>query len=56
MYSNIKSCGLHGIDGYVADVETYISSGIPAFDIVGLGDTAIRESRERVRAAKKFRI
>lgn len=53
MYSKIKSCGLLGIDGYVVDVETYISSGIPVFDIVGLGDTTIRESRERVRAAIK---
>jgi len=53
MYSNIKSCGLLGIDGYVVDVETYISSGIPSFDIVGLGDATIRESRERVRAAIK---
>ncbi len=53
MYSKIRSCGLLGIDGYIADVETYISSGIPAFDIVGLGDATIRESRERVRAAIK---
>jgi magnesium chelatase family protein len=53
MYSKIKSCGLLGIDGYIVEVETDISSGIPAFDIVGLGDTAIRESRERVRSAIK---
>lgn len=53
MYSRLKSCGLLGIDGYIVDVETDISSGIPAFDIVGLGDTAIRESRERVRSAIK---
>jgi magnesium chelatase family protein len=53
MYSKIKSCSLLGIDGYIAEVETDISSGIPAFDIVGLGDTAIREARERVRSAIK---
>ncbi|NLK85950.1 MAG: YifB family Mg chelatase-like AAA ATPase [Clostridiaceae bacterium] len=53
MYSKIKSCGLMGIDGYIVEVETDISSGIPAFDIVGLGDTAIREARERVRSAIK---
>lgn len=53
MYSKLKSCGLLGIDGYIVDVETDISSGIPAFDIVGLGDAAIRESRERVRSAIK---
>ncbi len=53
MYSKIKSCGLLGIDGYIVEVETDIGSGIPAFDIVGLGDTAIREARERVRSAIK---
>ena len=53
MYSKLKSCGLLGIDGYIVDVETDISSGIPVFDIVGLGDTAIREARERVRSAIK---
>lgn len=51
MLSKIKSCGLMGIDGRLVEVETDISNGIPAFDIVGLGDTAIRESRERVRSA-----
>lgn len=53
MYSKLKSCGLLGIDGYVVDVETDISSGIPVFDLVGLGDAAIREARERVRSAIK---
>lgn len=42
-----------GIDGYVVDVEIDISNGLPAFDIVGLGDTEIKESRDRVRAAIK---
>jgi magnesium chelatase family protein len=53
MYSKIASCGVLGIDGYIAEVETDISSGIPSFDIVGLGDAAIRESRDRVRSALK---
>lgn len=53
MYSRIISCGLLGIDGCPVGVETDISSGIPAFDIVGLGDAAIREARERVRSAIK---
>jgi len=53
MYSRIKSCGLLGIDGYITEVETDINNGIPAFEIVGLGDTAIREARERVRSAIK---
>lgn len=51
MLSKIKSCTFMGIDGCVVEVETDISNGIPAFEIVGLGDTAIRESKERVRAA-----
>ena len=53
MLSKIKSAGLLGIDGYVVEVETDISRGIPAFDIVGLGDAAVKESKERVRAAIK---
>ncbi|MGI6669489.1 MAG: YifB family Mg chelatase-like AAA ATPase [Acetivibrionales bacterium] len=53
MYSKIASCGILGIDGYIAEVETDIGSGIPSFDIVGLGDAAIRESRDRVRSAVK---
>lgn len=53
MVSKINSCALMGIDGRIVSVETDISNGIPTFDIVGLGDTAVRESRERVRAAIK---
>jgi magnesium chelatase family protein len=53
MLSKIKSCGLIGIDGYIVEVETDISNGIPAFEIVGLGDAAVKESKERVRAAIK---
>ena len=53
MISKIKSCGLFGIDGYIVDVETDVSKGLPAFDVVGLPDTAVKESRERVRAAIK---
>lgn len=53
MLSKIKSCSLIGIDGYVVEVETDISSGIPAFEIVGLGDVAVKESKERVRSAIK---
>jgi magnesium chelatase family protein len=53
MVSKVNSCVLMGIDGCIVEVETDISNGIPNFDIVGLGDTAVRESRERVRAAVK---
>mgnify|MGYP005841601379 CR=1 FL=1 len=53
MLSNVKSCGLSGIDGYVVTVETDMGNGLPAFEIVGLADTAVRESKERVRSAIK---
>lgn len=53
LLAKIKSAGLFGIEGYPIDVEVDISNGLPAFDIVGLPDTAVKESRERVRAAIK---
>ena len=45
--------GLQGIGGYEVLLEVYISNGLPAFDVVGLPDAAVREARERVRAAIK---
>lgn len=53
MFSQITSMGIQGIDGYEVTVECYITNGLPGFDIVGLPDTAVKESRERVRAAIK---
>ena len=53
MLAKVRSAGLFGIDGYIIEVEVDISSGLPFFDIVGLPDTAVKESRERVRAAIK---
>ena len=53
MISRVESLGLDGINGYPVLVECFISNGLPAFDIVGLPDTAVKESRERVRAAIK---
>lgn len=53
MFSELKSVGLFGIDSYMIEVEADVSSGLPAFDIVGLPDTAVKESRDRVRAAVK---
>ena len=49
----MKSCGLAGIEGFIIDVEVDLSSGLPAFDIVGLPDAGVKESRERVKAAIK---
>lgn len=51
MYSKVKSFGLHGIEGYLIDVEVDVSNGLPNFDIVGLADTSIKESKERVKNA-----
>ena len=45
--------GLQGIGGYQVLLEVYISNGLPAFDVVGLPDAAVKEARERVRAAIK---
>lgn len=53
MIFKVKSCSLYGISGYIVDVEIDLSNGLPGFDIVGLPDAAVKESRERVRAAIK---
>ena len=53
MYADVKSFGVDGIGGYPVTVEVNISGGLPGFEIVGLPDAAVKESRERVRAAIK---
>ncbi|MFT9497719.1 YifB family Mg chelatase-like AAA ATPase [Anaerosolibacter sp.] len=53
MLSRIFSCVLNGLDGSTTDVEVDISNGLPALNIVGLPDTAVKESKERIRAAIK---
>ena len=53
MLSIVKTMSLHGLDGYLINVEVDISSGIPSWDIVGLPDTSVKESKERVRTAIK---
>lgn len=53
MVSSVRSLGLNGIKGFEVSVECSLSNGLPAFDIVGLPDAAVREARERVRAACK---
>ena len=51
--SIVKSIVLQGLDGILINVETDISSGMPCWDVVGLPDTNIKESKERVRTAIK---
>ncbi len=53
LFSRLKSVGLFGIESYMIEVEADVSTGLPAFDIVGLPDTVVKESRDRVRAAVK---
>ncbi|MCL2234341.1 MAG: YifB family Mg chelatase-like AAA ATPase [Firmicutes bacterium] len=53
MLSIIKSFALNGIDGHEVKVEVDIHSGLPGFEITGLGDKAVKESKERVKSAIK---
>ncbi len=55
MLAIVRSCAVVGLDGTIIEVETDFNprAAIPAFTIVGLPDSAVRESRERVRAAIK---
>ena len=53
MVSRVRSLGLQGIGGYEVGVECFLSNGLPSFDVVGLPDAAVKESRDRVRAAIK---
>ena len=53
MICSIRTLGISGIRGSSILAECYISSGLPGFDIVGLPDAAVKEARERVRAAAK---
>lgn len=53
MYAKVKSLGVFGLDAFGVTVECDISSGLPRFDLVGLPDAVVKESRERVRASVK---
>ena len=53
MIAKINGFALLGLDGVPIEVEVDINNGLPAFDVVGLADTAVKESKERVRSAIK---
>ena len=53
MICSVRTMNITGIRGSKVTVECYISNGLPSFDIVGLPDAAVKEARERVRAAAK---
>lgn len=53
MLSRVHTCALFGIDSFIIDVESDVSAGLASFEIVGLGDTAVKESKERIKASIK---
>ncbi len=53
MIANVKTISLNGIDGNLVEVQTDITGGLPTFEIVGLPDTSVRESKERIKSAIK---
>jgi magnesium chelatase family protein len=53
MLSKVQSCAVIGLEGALIEVELDISNGLQAFQIVGLPDAAMNESKERVRSAIK---
>lgn len=53
MLSITKSMALHGLEGFLIDVQVDISAGMPSWDIVGLPDISVKEAKERVRTAIK---
>lgn len=53
MLSIVKSMGLHGLDGYLIEVQVDVSSGMPSWEVVGLPDVSVKEAKERVKTAIK---
>ena len=53
MFATVNSLGVQGVAGFAVRVEADVSSGLPQFAIVGLPDSAVKESRDRVRSALK---
>ena len=53
MISSVYTLGLNGIHASVVTCECLVTNGLPAFEVVGLPDVAVKEARERVRGAAK---
>ena len=53
MICRVETLAVNGISGYLVSVESFLSNGLPGFEVVGLPDAAVKEARERVRAAAK---
>ena len=56
MLAKVLSFGLTGLDGYPVLVETDVYNGLPAYELVGLPDAAVKESKARAFRYQKFRI
>ena len=54
MAISLFSCSYMGVDTYVVEVEVDLSRGLPVFNIVGMGDQAISESKERIGAVLRM--
>lgn len=54
MLSRVLTAGISGIDGFLINVECDVSDALPAFDIVGLPDAAVKESKERIKSSIKY--
>ena len=53
MLSKVKTMSLEGLNGYLVEIQSDVSGGLPSFDIVGLPDIRVKEAKERVRTAIK---
>lgn len=53
MLSIVKSMSLQGLTGYLIEVQVDVSAGMPSWEVVGLPDVSVKESKERVRTAIK---
>ena len=51
MFARVNSVGLFGLNAFEVMVEIEASKGMPDFNIVGLGDVVVRESKERIKSA-----
>ncbi len=49
--TNLKCATIDGVDAIVVDIESTFTNGLPSFSIVGLGNTAIQESKDRIKSS-----
>ena len=53
MITKIKSMSLEGLNGYLVEIQSDESGGLPSFEVVGLPDIRVKEAKERVKSAIK---